>query len=973
MSKRCFCKILITTLFFLCCHFRGDAQKLIFKNYTIQDGLIGNYIRCIYQDNDGFMWIGTGEGLSKYDGNKFTNYSTATGLGFNYINAIHETNPNQLLIAENNGTTDIAQHGEIIRDKRVNDVIVNKIIRGPEDNIVGITDYNGLCIFSDGKLKTIYKDIAGTEIARFADSFYVSGGEGLPLTFLHAGSFEFATQIIPAQYFFNTLYTDRHNNTWVGTKLFGLKLIETDRTGKYFRIIDPPKMFSSSAFKNTSISAILQEERGGYWIGTEAGLVKINVNGKQQIFTVKDGLPSNIIQCIFQDREKNIWVGTKEGLSKIVTLNNVQIFEIGQESGSYDWQQLWKYSDEELFAFTGSVFKKINTATQEIQDWSKPVITQNGAFYPGKFNVLKYQPAKSNSHFTNIDIGLSVFEHTLYNNHALFACAAKDKAGNLYYGTYNGVLVYTNEYKLVDTLVRTRIATLDFDNKGNLWAGTWNKGIYRITLKNDTRITEDMSSVLPDKSVRSTFEDSKGNFWIGLRNDGLVMVKNYDTSGKNVFYFNKQTGLSSGWVRCITEDANKNIWVGTNQGLNKLIPFNNGYRVFDFGKVDNLSPAIYGIVSLPGGVLWSLSSIGLIRLEDSHIDTASLYNTSITSVITAGSGSALSWQQLQKRLSLEFQKNSIQFEFSVPTFINERQVNYSYRLLGSNDSVWSKPSATHSVSYASLQHGNYEFQVRALGWNGQWGTASVYSFSVLPPFWKTWWFLTLASFAIIIIIYTFYRYRLSQALKLQSVRNRIAADLHDEIGSTLTNVSILSELSRQSIQKENDANKFLGRIAEEVNTSGQALDDIIWSVNVRNDSFEELIFRMRRYAGELFDEPGTQYNLEFDEDLADTKLNMELRRDIYLVFKETLNNIHKHALASSVKVNLSKEYKKIVLHVADNGKGFDKKETHRNGLRNIQSRAAKWNGVVKINSAIGKGTIITVFFSCKKINHSKRG
>ena len=138
--------------------------------------------------------------------------------------------------------------------------------------------------------------------------------------------------------------------------------------------------------------------------------------------------------------------------------------------------------------------------------------------------------------------------------------------------------------------------------------------------------------------------------------------------------------------------------------------------------------------------------------------------------------------------------------------------------------------------------------------------------------------------------------------QIQNMRNSIAGDLHDDIGSTLTNISILSELSKQQLNPKDNANKFLTRISEEVNTSSQSLDDIIWNVNVRNDSFDQIILRMRRYAGEMFDAGGVKYELRFDDSLSGIKLNMDQRRDLYLIFKEAVNNIYKHASASMVTI-----------------------------------------------------------------------
>ena len=224
----------------------------------------------------------------------------------------------------------------------------------------------------------------------------------------------------------------------------------------------------------------------------------------------------------------------------------------------------------------------------------------------------------------------------------------------------------------------------------------------------------------------------------------------------------------------------------------------------------------------------------------------------------------------------------------------------------------------------------------------------------------------LIALLVIAIIITAVIVRNRRIKQLQNMRNSIAADLHDDIGSTLTNISILSELSRQSINPEDNAGKFLTRINEEVNTTSQALDDIIWSVNVHNDSMEEILLRMRRYSGELFDADGINYTLDFDDKLSGMKISMEQRHDFYLIFKEAVNNIYKHANASYVSVSLCRKDHHIMMRIEDNGKGITEQNLYRNGLKNMKSRAEKWGGDLQIESGKNKGTVLLLLLPAKK-------
>ena len=172
----------------------------------------------------------------------------------------------------------------------------------------------------------------------------------------------------------------------------------------------------------------------------------------------------------------------------------------------------------------------------------------------------------------------------------------------------------------------------------------------------------------------------------------------------------------------------------------------------------------------------------------------------------------------------------------------------------------------------------------------------------------------------------------------------------------------LFELSRKSLVTGADAGTFLDRISEEVQSSGQALDDIVWSINTNNDTLEQTVARMRRYAAEIFDGADIRYEFDIVIPSAQRKLNMEQRRDCFLVFKEILNNIYKHAHACNVRIHLTVEAGYFRMEIADDGKGFDTRAvTQRNGLKNIRQRADKWKGAARIDSTRA-GTKVTVTF-----------
>jgi signal transduction histidine kinase len=317
----------------------------------------------------------------------------------------------------------------------------------------------------------------------------------------------------------------------------------------------------------------------------------------------------------------------------------------------------------------------------------------------------------------------------------------------------------------------------------------------------------------------------------------------------------------------------------------------------------------------------------------------------------------------KKILHLPWHQNSLSFSFAALDFVAPGKIIYYYQLYP-YDKNWVEAGNRNYAAYTNIPPGEYTFRVKAWGPTiGAKDAEATLSIIITPPFWKTWWFVGLLVLALGSLLYMLYRYRIDQLIALQKVRNRIATDLHDDIGSTLTNISILSELSRQKLDRHEEAGVFLNRIAEEVNNSSQALDDIVWSINTNNDTLEQTVARMRRYAAEIFDGANIHYSLQLDEHFAQRKLNMEQRRDCFLLFKEVINNIYKHADAREVSIRVWLEGNQLHMTIEDDGKGFDPTQvTHRNGLKNMQHRIGKWKGQLQIQSTPGKGTHTSLSF-----------
>lgn len=941
------------------------AQQLIFKTYTVEDGLVSNPVRLVYQDTKGFIWIGTWEGLSKYDGHKFTNYTTANGLSHNLVNDIYESADGKLYVAENNGAVDILQQDAIVKKAAFRDVTINKFYKTQDHRIIAVTDSSGLHEIKNGNLvkpSQIFPDSTYHDLAELNDSLMIVGSEG-SLCILNKQYELFSEIKQPTDLLIFKIYKDSKKRVWVGTNN-GLKLVSLQKNPHPLSFTVFPSPFNIPLPGKHAVTDILEDLNGNLWLATTYGLMKIHPDNSWQLFSEKDGLPSDDVRCIYEDNENNIWIGTSLGLAKLVTKNDIRIYPVkqGLKSNNVSF----------LLPFTKNIFLLGNETGPQLYNSNKNLFS----FVNSQHNFYYYDYIRNSRPllFFGYDNLIGKFDSanrviTDYilpdTQKSVVYCSLMDANGIIFSGTQEGLVIRSGRKSYYENKLPYRITFLLIDKKGDLWAGTWSNGLFRIHYTNTNNkievIVKDFSNLLPDKNIRCLFEDRKGNMWIGTRHSGIVQLINNDQEQYTVQNFDLRQGLMSNWARAITEDAKGCMWIGSNLGIDKLIPVGNSFRVFNFSRVNNYFDNINEIITENDNSLWLATGKGLVNIIDGEREKTPPAPVYITSIKLSDTNFNYNTHQPRTKVNLKYKQNQAEFEFSAPGFINEKQILYSYRLLGSADTSWSKPANMHIVSYASLQPGDYRFEVRTIGWNEEWGTPANFEFIIRPPYWQTWWFYSLVGVFILSLLYAFYRYRIRQVLKLQRVRNRIATDLHDDIGSTLTNINMLSEISRKNLEHPREAEKFLYRITDEVTASSQALNDIIWSVNSRNDSMEEIFSRMRRYAAELFDNSKTIYLLSLDETVGGKKLNMEQRGDVYLIYKESMNNIFKHAEAGTVWIEVKWQNSKLHLKIEDDGKGFEPSiVSDRNGLRNIRFRTEKWKGSLHIKTAPGKGTIVEI-------------
>jgi two-component sensor histidine kinase len=331
----------------------------------------------------------------------------------------------------------------------------------------------------------------------------------------------------------------------------------------------------------------------------------------------------------------------------------------------------------------------------------------------------------------------------------------------------------------------------------------------------------------------------------------------------------------------------------------------------------------------------------------------------------------------KNEIELSYDNNTISFEFAGTSYRDETKVRYDYCLEGF-DKKWNKSTKRNYAAYTHLPPGKYTFKVYSI--NGE-GVRSiqpaVFSFRILPPYWQTWWFITsiilISLFLTSALTILIYRIRVAQKLKVEWMRTKIATDLHDDIGTSLSSIAIFSQLAKRKIKEsENITEEYLDRIEKTSRHLIDAMGDIVWSINPQNDSLEDAILKMEDYAVKLFEAKGMDVHITVSSEIGDINLPIDIRRNLLLIFKEMVTNVAKHSDASntSIEIRIDKsdnKNKSLIIKVEDDGTGFNVDKNYSgSGLKNLKSRADSIGGELSISSLPQYGTAYLFSLKMKK-------
>ncbi len=539
------------------------------------------------------------------------------------------------------------------------------------------------------------------------------------------------------------------------------------------------------------------------------------------------------------------------------------------------------------------------------------------------------------------------------------------------------------------SIINRGIAHFMVRDDGTAWCCTaW--GVYALDPSNATwrhyQPFAGDSTVVGAHSVISLCfdpDDPVNSAWIGSKGMGMAKV---DLRTGAATYFTTADGLPNEVIYGILPDKHRNLWISTNQGLCRFDPrtkATTNYTSAD-GLLSNEFNA-HGFAASSDGRLYFSGPAGTISFDPEDFYTTTAPSKTVLTGLrlmnvpvpiggtdSSGTGAYTLPAAIGSLTSIElpYSERMITIAFACMDHSAPEKNRYRYQLAGFSD-TWIDAGAAHEATFTHLDPGTFTFRVQSANSAGVWDEqgASI-TLIITPPWWGTWWFRSFAIVAFLGALYGFYRYRLAQALQVALVRDRIARDLHDEIGSTLSSVALFSEVAmRESGAAGGPRSAMLTRISQSTSQMMESMNDIVWAVNSKNDDLQLVAQRMQEFAGRIAE--AGDFELVFTNELpaGHRPLTMLQRKNLYLIFKEAVNNAAKYAGCAKLVVHLRADQSKIVLLVKDNGKGFEPAANGNgrprgggNGLGNMRARAQEMGGVLVVDTTPGEGTTVELRF-----------
>lgn len=930
------------------------SQTYPFKHYSTSDGLSHPLVRKVFQDSDGFMWFATEGGVNRFDGNTFLSFHGSDFGGIavydifeypkgtlwfaTYGKGIALLNRNESLMTRKILTSDSLTHTAV--------TVITKDIEG---NVWIGTDSGIRVITKSGMIYQYRKEFDGDPgeiygIVRDPNGkIWVAAWNGLFLCNWYPSGVLSAKKLLPNPT--RSLLLLRNGSIIAGVSGGG-----NDKYGCVYQFQNGRKStIISYATDHTLINArsLFEDDKGNIWIGNAYGIYIIQ--DKRIIHLRSDnGLVHENIYSIFQDREGTMWFGTENGVMK---LTQSRFINYGMKHGLTGYNALTIAEDTRKNIWFG-MWNGLNCLSPHgrIQTWDET----DGLLHHSVFAIEEDPQGKI---WIGTLRGLNILSPNNISSalrNERVSALRRTRDGNMWIATVGTLWKMRGTKTLLklderNGIPHDYIGQMLIGRDESLWFATSENGLWRYYDGKFSSIND--RNGLPGNHVQAICLDRAGALWIGTTK-GLSVWRN----GKCMQPPFDAPPIKSGNIHLIVMDSSLHMWFGTDAGIFKW----DGKELKHYGMRDGLaSDIVQSGLADSDGDMWFGTHGGISRLDKIYqtyiIPTPSLYFEGIS---TAGKEYLAT-----ETPDISYNQRSLLVRFNVLSYVDERAVEFEWMLNG-HDRGWQGPQHERYIRYLNLEPGSYDLLVRARNRNGNWSGPMRCTFTIEPPFWWTWWFISLIVTMICGILFLAYRYRVRQLLRVERMRSRIAADLHDDIASSLASVALYSDVIERTAYFPDESQQLLRRIRELSREVMENIGAIVWSVDPQQDELVDVLTYLQRHGKQISASVGVTYTSRIPDRMQSLRLSGEQRRTLYLIFKEALNNILKHSRCTKIHFTCDVYENMLEITLQDNGTGFSKDAiSSGHGLKNMHSRAETIGATIEITSHFGIGT--TVCFRMK--------
>lgn len=1007
--------------------FRFDGKQFIEFRHQKGDttSISNNYVKRLFEDSKGNIWMATKSGLNCYsvENETFTRHWNKEGKVFEEINYIHyvmEDQYGKIWFGTYGGLFQLnPQSGEVLGFIPEKDNPFS-----PPSKVVWsiYEDKKGRLLIGTGKGLSVYKNdgsfrfenylpepetngLKTGRIWRCAEqedgTIWLGTDEGVYRILDEKEKLSF--QRLEGKFsddvgypFIEDVIIGANNKLWTATWKSGLHEILLPQNEEEEIQVIQHRSADDNAFSLSAnlVESVLEDNAGTIWAGTGNGLSKmansaIKFASIQHIPTDLNSLSNNTAKSFLQDSYGNYWFGTRDGLNRLTkekfdqknfdfeifkkeknnpnSISNSNIFGLYEDNKGYLW----------IATYSGLNY--IHLPTFDENQTFKSFGFKDGLPHSYIYNVL--------------EINEEEYWVATYGQLSKMAFDPNNPAATRFHN-------YDMDNERTDALVNATTYQVCKDRNGDFWIGTFN-GLSKYIEKDGQEFFENYlydrmdSTSLSNNFITNLFLDSKGRMWVGTRS-GLNLMHQTAKARATFQSFDGRHGLSNEVIQSMEEDEQGNFWIGTNRGLNVFNPTlalagkNAVLSHYDFhdGLRGNLCMTRASLKDKEGNFFYGFGGINYFHPaslpKNRKAPKVVFTNLKLFNKVVRPDENGLLQKSITytKDIVLNHRQNMLTIEFAALDFVKPEKNQFVYKMEGFKEN-WIEIGTENSATFTNLAPGDYIFKVKGSNNDGLWSNEfAELRIAVLPPPWNTWWAYILYVIAVGALVFVFIKYRINLKVKelekkkavelarmeeREELRKKNAADFHDDLGHSLTKISLFLELANRENSENSTLKQYLDKIKQNATTLSSGIRDLIWTLDPQKDSLYQTMIRLQEFGDQLFEYSDISFQTEgIRPMLEEVSLEPDVRKQVLMIFKEAMNNALKYSDATMVKLSLEQQNGYFNLAVKDNGIGFEKNAIATGyGMKNMQTRAKKIGSEIKIYSEPKKGTHIHL----KKIPH----